>query len=212
MYEKIQSINKRAKQYGLTIIQVPYQIESDEQKSFNTSFTLCKSKPEIVNYIFTRDYVWQFLNFYIIDRYSTDRLFIHSTGIAFIKVDKNKDYSIIWRENTTIADNTEETLKENIFKKTCATIIALEIVYETIQKTNDLISTFVKDFEEQMEVSKKSWDDSKTEYSESKIPDLKSRSKIFLNRLKSRDDIIQINSKTLSKRYQKSGSNDYGAN
>ena len=156
MYEKIQSINKRAKQYGLTIIQVPYQIESDEQKSFNTSFTLCKSKPEIVNYIFTRDYVWQFLNFYIIDRYSTDRLFIHSTGIAFIKVDKNKDYSIIWRENTTIADNTEETLKENIFKKTCATIIALEIVYETIQKTNDLISTFVKDFEEQMEVSKKS--------------------------------------------------------
>ena len=212
MYEKIQSINKRAKQYGLTIIQVPYQLESDDIKSFNCSFTLCKAKPAIIQYLFTYDHAWSILNFCCIDKYPTDRLYIHTSGLAFLKIDKKKDDSIVWKENTAISGNADDSVKENIFKRTHAAILSLEIVYEILDKFNTHMMLRFKDFDDGVSVPTQEIEERSYEASEPKLPMMKNRSKKLYSRLRSRDDIIQINSKNLAKKFQKSGSNDYGSN
>lgn len=132
MHEKIQRLNKRAKQYGLTIMQVPALYDRPEINSFSQSTQLCKGCLNIIHYLFTYDYLWMYIGFNLIDKYPLNRRYIHNSGLIFIEVDKMNNGSIVWKENTAITANCDSHLKETVFKKTHATFMALDIVLEII--------------------------------------------------------------------------------
>lgn len=197
MYEKIQRLNKRAKQFNLTIIQVPTLFHRDELNTFNSNFVISKGNKNLVNHLFANEYLWMFMGFNLIDKFANNRLYIHSTGLLFIKVDKNDDHSVSLKENSAIFANADSCTKENTFKKTHATFHALEIVLEIVEKFEMAMKAHDEDFDNSPVKVKHKPNEYSSETKVHNLPNYtKSKLKKQFNRLKSGDD-IQIKSASL---------------
>ena len=84
----MQRLNKRAKQYGLTILQVPAWPDKKNINSFNSDLVIWEPSSHTIMYLFTYDYLWMSLGFTLIDKFPSKRNYIHDSGVAFIQVDR----------------------------------------------------------------------------------------------------------------------------
>lgn len=141
MYEKIQRLNKRAKQFGLSVIQVSDLIDSDENNSFGSTFNIWNGSNNFINYLFGSYFVWMHLNFYVMDRCTLMRNFMHSSGLVILKIDKNNKNRITWRENVVFQNPEDEAARKTIFEKTQGVFMCLEIVTEIVERFNDILPT-----------------------------------------------------------------------
>lgn len=131
MHEKIQRFNKRAKQNNLTILQVPAMIHKKDVNVFKSNIKILCPSVETISYLFMYDYLWMFMDFYLIDKYPTSRTFIHNSGCAFLKI-KRKDRSIKWEDNTALSNSSDNASRKNTFKRASGTFVCLDILMDII--------------------------------------------------------------------------------
>jgi len=132
MHEKIQRLNKRAKQYDLTVIQVPTLPNRNEINIFSSVFTLCKASNTLMQYLFSYDFMWIYTGFYLIDKYPTKRNYIHKSGVSFISIDKKSENSIVWKDNSAVSTNVDTKNRDAVFKRAFGTFTCLEIIIDIV--------------------------------------------------------------------------------
>ena len=211
MYEKIQSLNKRAKQYGLSVIQISELIDSEENNTFNSSFILWKPNNEFLTYLFKSYFIWCHLNFSLIDRYSNYRKYIHNSGLVILELHKGNKTRIVWKDNRALQSTDDEIPKKAILNKTQGALMCLDIVMEILDKFYEIQKNLKDDnilYDLPEFVHKKSRSPKKNHsgISSKHIP---SKSKKIFSRLKSNDDMIKQNS-GLVKKLEKMKANKKG--
>ncbi|CAI2358857.1 unnamed protein product [Moneuplotes crassus] len=131
MREKIQRLNKKAKQYGLTVIQVPTLMDKPEINAFANNFVLAKPQSYMIMYLMEIDFTLMSLGYTLVDMFPTKRTYIHDSGCAFLQIFKMGN-TIEWKENTAIADHIDSDAKQKVFENTSSFLTVLEIVLDFI--------------------------------------------------------------------------------